>query len=295
MSTEIDFDGFIAQRKAGISGALGGDLYAYAEDRKLLQAMRKLKPVELAVSATVRLGRGIMEGELLGTSIKVGPKQYPRIYHLTRECAETLGITMPTIFIQGRIDNINAMTLGTEQGSVIIVHAATVDHMTDQELKFVLGHECGHIQNGHVVHLTALRILTQVATVLLGPMGPMLQPALLWLQSWSRAAELTCDRAGLLCCGDEEVAKAAFLKLVCGSKRVFEQLNVEEYLKQLEETADGFGKAAEVTKSHPFIPKRIEALRVFAQSEVYRRRKGFPGGLELAEVDAQVEKFAKVM
>jgi Zn-dependent protease with chaperone function len=289
---EINFGDYITRRKTGFASERGGDQYAFSLDLKLLRTMRNFKPIELAVASTVRLGKGVMAGDLLGTAVKVGPKQYPRVHAIVKSCADTLGIPMPQVFIQGRIDSINAMTMGTDKESVIIIHSVTVDHLDDDELKFVIGHECGHIQNGHVVYLTTLRILTQVATMLL---GWFVQPALIALQSWSRAAEITCDRAGLLCCGDAAVAQRAFLKLVTGSRKLYEELNVEQYLDQLREGREGLGRAAELTKSHPYIPKRIEALRLFAESEVYRKWIGQPGGRSLLEVDKAVEELVRVM
>jgi Zn-dependent protease with chaperone function len=175
---------------------------------------------------------------------------------------------------------------------VIIIHSVTLDYLDDAELKFVIGHECGHIQNGHMVYLTAMRILAQMASAVL---GWFVQPALIALQGWSRAAEITCDRAGLLCCGDVQVAQRAFLKLVAGSKTLFEQLNVDQFLDQLREGREGIGRAAELTKSHPYLTKRIESLRLFAESEVFRGSVGLPGGKTLADVDKAVEDVVKVL
>jgi Zn-dependent protease with chaperone function len=287
----IDFGEYIARRKTGFVGDRGGDQYAFSGDLKLLKTMRTLKPIELAVSSTVRLGKGVMAGDLLGTAVKVGPNQYPRVYNIAKSCADTLGIPMPMVFVNGRIDQVNAMAMGTDKESMILIHAVTLEHLTDDELKFVIGHECGHIQNGHMVYLTAMRLLAQVASALL---GWFVQPALIALQGWSRAAEITCDRAGLLCCGDLDVGQRAFLKLVTGSKTLFDEINIDQFLDQLREGRAGIGRAAELTKSHPYLTKRIEALRVFAQSEVFRQSVGLPGGQTLADVDKAVEEIVKV-
>lgn len=287
----IDFGDYVSRRKSGIVGDRGGDHYAFSGDLELLKKMRALKPIELAVASTVRLGKGLVSGDLLGTAVKVGPNQYPRVHAIAKSCADTLGIPMPMVFVQGRFDSINAMTLGTDKDSVIIIHSVTLDYLDDGELKFVIGHECGHIQNGHMVYLTAMRILTQVAGAMF---GWFVQPALIALQSWSRAAEITCDRAGLLCCGDLEVGTRAFLKLVTGSKSLFDQLNVDQFLDQLREGREGIGRAAELTKSHPYLTKRIESLRLFAESDVYRHARGLTGGKPLADVDKSVEAVVKV-
>lgn len=292
MAMEFDFGEYVTQRRTGYVGDRGGDHYAFSGDLKLLKAMRRLKPIELAVSSTVRLGKGVMSGDLLGTAVKVGPRQFPRVYNLARACSDTLGIPMPQLYVQGRFDHVNAFTYGTDKEAIIVVHSVTIDLFTDEELKFVIGHECGHVQNGHVVYLTALETVRRMAEAFL---GVFMQPALIAMRGWSRAAEITCDRAGLLCCKDLRVAQQSFLKMVAGSKQLYEQLNVEQYLDQLREGREGVGRAAELTKTHPYIPKRIEALRLFAQSDVYRAACGLSGGVPIAEIDKQVEEVVRVI
>ena len=76
---ELDFAEYVARQKAGVTGERG-EGYAYEGDLKVLRAMRKLKPVELAVAQTVKLSKDVLTGDLLGTAVKVGPNQFPRIH-----------------------------------------------------------------------------------------------------------------------------------------------------------------------------------------------------------------------
>lgn len=288
-----DFGAYVTRRKLGFVGEYAGDQYAFSSDLDLMRTMRTFKPIQLAVASTVRLGKGMHTGDLLGRAVKVGPKQFPRVHEIVKHCVNRLGIAEPMVFIEGRRDVHNAYTTGTENSSVIVVHACVVEDFTDEELMFVIGHECGHIQNGHVVYLTTLNLLTRVAGLFL---GPLVQPALMALQTWSRAAEITCDRAGMLCVRDPQQATKAFLKLALGgSKMLLKDLNVEQYLSQIEEGKDGYGRASELTKSHPYVPKRIRAIEYFALSEVYRKAGGLEGGETLYDVDKKVEELIKVL
>src|SRR5205085_1219001 len=118
------------------------------------------------------------------------------------------------------------------------------------------GHECGHIQNNHVIYLVTLNILHQLLQAASGVLlAPLLMPVLLALQTWSRAAEITCDRAGLLCCKDPVVATNSFLKLAVGSRKLFEEMNVEVYLDQLKEGREGVGRMRELNYSHPYLTR----------------------------------------
>ncbi len=296
MTMQFDFSSYVRERKNGPSGERG-EGYAYEGDLRVLRTMRTLKSVEIAVSHTVKLSKEFLTHELLGNAVKVGPKQFPRIHGITVECATTLGIPVPQVYIVPQIGSINAATYGLDHDAFIMVHAATVDALSDEELRFVIGHECGHIQNNHVVYLTTLHILRLVlqaaaAGVLL---APVLVPATLALQSWARAAEVTCDRAGLLCCKNLDVATRSFVKLAIGSRHLFEQINVDAYLDQLKEAKGGYGRMGELNHSHPYLTKRIEALHVFAASALYRHAVGLEGGADRDELEKRTEEIVRVM
>jgi Zn-dependent protease with chaperone function len=292
---ELDFSSFVTsrreQRAGGAEGA--GTSYAYESDHRTRAAFEAAKPVELAVSAAVRLFRSAGKAQLLGSAVKVGPTQFPRVDGLARECAHTLGIAPPTVYIVSS-PSLNAATYGTDDDSFVLVHSALVDHLSDDELRSVIGHECGHIHNRHVVYLTAMHMLTTVASAFVALVA---QPALLALAGWSRRAEVTCDRAGLLCSKDLGVSTKALAKLALGSTKLYEQLNLEAFLAQHEEGKESVGRYSELRQSHPFLPKRILALRVFAESEVFQRHVGLAGGegLAMPEVDKRVHEIIKVV
>ncbi|MCA9603938.1 MAG: M48 family metallopeptidase, partial [Myxococcales bacterium] len=145
---------------------------------------------------------------------------------------------VPTIYVANS-PVINAYTFGTDEESFIVVHGALVDHFDEEELKFVIGHETGHIQNKHVVYGTALILMERSVGAFLRWVLP---PAELALQAWYRRAEVTCDRAGLLCVDDPRAPARAFLKMACGSKKLYDEINPDAYLAQLEEGRTGLGR-----------------------------------------------------
>jgi Zn-dependent protease with chaperone function len=173
----------------------------------------------------------------------------------------------------------------------IMVHSALVDHYTDEELLTVIGHECGHVHNQHVVYLTALYYLTHMAGIFV---RWAVEPALIALRAWSRRAEITCDRAGMLCSKDQHVSARALTKLVVGSRKLYEEFNLDAFLEQYEEGKDGIGKYMEVFASHPYLPKRVLAMRAFAESELYRKAANVgSGGLAMKQVDERVLALLK--
>ena len=292
----LDFKGYVEGRKGErVGGAYGhGDSYAYVSDRNTRIAFEKMKPVELAVSATVRFFKNMGKSELLGHAVKVGPKQFPRVHDLGVRCAESLGIAPPTMYIVNHPTH-NAATYGTNDDSFIMIHSKLVDDFTDEELLSVIGHECGHIHNNHVVYLTTIHYL-RILAIRFIPFFPVVaDAALLPLLGWLRRAEITCDRAGLLCCGSIDVSTRALAKLALGSAKLYNDLNMEAFLEQYDEGKDTPGRYAELRASHPWLPKRVIALKAFAESELFRKRSGAgQDGLTMQQVDDKVHEIIKI-
>ncbi|NUQ73695.1 MAG: M48 family metallopeptidase [Polyangiaceae bacterium] len=289
----LDFKGFIAGRKGQRAGGSegSGHAYAYASDHSTRQAFERMKPVELAVRAAVRMFKATEKNKLLGNAVKVGPTQFPRVHNLVRQCANELAIAMPSVYIASN-PHLNAGTYGTNDDSFIVVHSALVDQFTDEELLGVIGHECGHIHNNHVVYLTAMHCLRFMASVFV---QWIVAPAMFALNAWSRRAEITCDRAGLLCTKNLDVSTRSLTKLALGSPKLFAELNMEAFLAQYEEGNADPGRYAELHATHPWLPKRVLALRAFAESELYRKHAGLgAGGLSMADVDKKVHEIIKI-
>jgi len=291
---QLEFESWVAERKGTRAvGEDGGEhAYAYASDRQTRAAFERARPVQLAVEAVVRMFKAFGKNELLGQAVKVGPQQFPRVHGLVIECAQSLGIAPPTVYIMNS-PVINAGTFGTNDDSFMLIHSALIDHMSDEELRSVIGHECGHIHNSHVVYLTALYFLTQMAGAFV---AWIVTPAVVALRAWSRRAEITCDRAALLCCRNPDTVTRALAKLALGSHKLYDQLNLEAFLEQHEESRQGVGRFSELLASHPWLPKRVLALRVFEQSKLFRNRAGLgDDGLSMKQVDERVLEIVKVV
>lgn len=289
---QLDFSAYVAKKKAERttgSAETSGHEYSYISDTQTRAAFDKMKPIELVVASTVRMWKQMGRSQLLGTAVKVSDRQFPRIQRLVAECAETLGIVMPQVYIMNH-PQMNAATYGTNEDSFIMVHSALVDHYSDEELKTVIGHECGHIHNHHVVYLTALYYLTNVVGAFV---QWAVQPAVMALRAWQRRAEITCDRAGMLCAKNDNISQRAITKLALGSRKLYEEFNLEAFLEQYEEGKDGIGKYMEAFATHPYLPKRVLAMRVFGESALYKKAMGLEGGLTMKEVDDRVRALLK--
>jgi Zn-dependent protease with chaperone function len=302
---DLSFSRYVAARKGEASArSREGAIYAYGGDLKVRAALDRIRPVTLAVEATVRLWQTVEKSRMLGTAVKVTDKQFPRVWKLGVRCAEILRIPIPTLYVSPNIGSLNAHTFGTTDDPYIVVNAALIDHLSELELLDVIGHECGHIQNNHVVYMTTLYFLTRAANMFL---RWSVKPAVLALNAWARRAEITCDRTGLICTRDLDVSVGCLVKLAIGSRKLYSDINLEEYLAQLHE-ARGLGRVEELWHTHPYLPKRVAALRLFAATTYFKslvgtavdpahpERAGLPPlGLSKDECDSQVAQILSVL
>ncbi|MFB6262311.1 MAG: M48 family metallopeptidase [Bradymonadaceae bacterium] len=291
---DFDFLEYVDREREPQSGrdaATGFGEYAFSGDIRVLRRIQKATPVRVVAQSAVRFWRSMEKNELLGTSVKVTRRQFPELYDRLVDCADQLDVAPPTVYVS-RDAELNAGTYGTETEAFIVLNSGLVESFEGPELSFVLGHECGHLQNNHVVYQTAAQFLAQgVASFVRWAVAP----AQVALNSWSRRGEITCDRAGLLCCGDLDVALDSMLKLAVGGKQLFDSIDMDEYMEQLEDLQEGVGRFKELLQEHPYLPKRIRALRLFAESSYYLNEIGESGGRPLDEIDREIEEIVKVV
>ncbi|GAA4427223.1 M48 family metallopeptidase [Actinokineospora soli] len=212
----------------------------------------------------------------LASTIRVGEKQYAKINQLRLECAETLDLDkVPNVFVM-RSPAANAFAIGIDEPFIVLT-TGLVEALDTESLRFVIGHEMGHVLSGHAVLSTLIRRLKLIQkTVTFIPLGALgLRAVLAALYEWYRKAELTCDRAGLLCGQDPAAALRAHVYLAGGTDLT--QIDLPSFLQQAEEyenvddIRDSLHKLRNVEgMGHPFAVVRAAQLQRWAASEEYR-------------------------
>jgi Zn-dependent protease with chaperone function len=293
------FQEYIDQQARGLEGADGTPRYAHPVDEWILRTLNSL-PVKTVLDKAIDAYISTEMGQYLATSISIDQKSFPDLFAVLSHCAKTLGIVVPHAVTHDSPFLFNAFTAGTDEYSFVSITSGLCQFFTQQEACFVIGHECGHIASRHMEYHTLVWLLTDTAAHFLGPLGRILsQTAGIPLLAWSRRAEITADRAGLLCCDDLGVAERALLRLVAGYADVG-RVDIDDYLRRYKDVEEYHGMSGwkQLFTTHPLIPKRIEALRLFAQSELYYEVSGKPrpdGGalLRTHELNRRVNQIVK--
>ncbi len=294
MSTGIDFDfaRWIAARRGSMEQQeREGAAYAFVNERKFRRTLMIARPVTMALEATTRLWRDVARSELLGSAVKVTDQQYPRVYEAAKVAGAALRVRVPPVFAAPS-SSIKVKVLGTEDAPHLIVNLDLAEKLDDTELVAAIAHELAHVQNGHILYATALHYLTNQAVFFV---RWVIQPAIMTLQAWSRRAEVTCDRAALLAVKDLDKVLAAMVKLELGLEKG-SAFNAAEYLKSVPDVKKGVGRFAEMFRSHPYVPKRVQALKLFADSALYASLTGQDpmGKPSLPDIDKQVGDLISV-
>ena len=149
--------------------------------------------------------------------------------------------------------------------------------------------QLGHIKAGHVLYTVIARNIADIVAIVgqaTFGIGTLLgQGLVLALHDWYRKAELTCDRAGLLCVQEIDPCIRTFMKLAGGARQLYSEMDKQEFLRQIREyeAADvsTLNKAYKVLitayRTHPFPILRAKELDAW-HSSGYRTLAG-PLGL----------------
>ena len=303
------FADFVKARKE--SGQKGETtLYAHPADSGV-QRLLSRAPLQASVEAAVNSVLKVTFGTFLHDAVQVTPRQFPEIYALLADCAERLSIPVPRLLIGPDVPGgagigMNAFTFGTDEECFIFVTSHLALQLTPEELRYVIGHECGHVHNRHVTWMTLAYVLhyqlfSKFWLDQIKYKFPLLATRMP-LDTWQRRAEVTADRAGAICARDVEVGARALIKLRTGFAALADKVDVDAYLEQgdalRQESLAVRGR--ELTYSHPLVVKRIKMLRLFARSELFYACTDLPrpDGVDLlqrTELERATEQIVRVL
>jgi Zn-dependent protease with chaperone function len=136
----------------------------------------------------------------MSMSVRCGPHQYKTLYGILRDSCAILDMPEPELYVTSNPFP-NAFTGGVERPYVTL-RSSIIDTLTDEQLFHLMGHELGHIKAGHVLYRSVASVLLPLIEMIgrrtfgLGDVAAV--GLVLAMSEWSRQAEISADRAGLL-------------------------------------------------------------------------------------------------
>jgi Zn-dependent protease with chaperone function len=221
--------------------------------------------VTLVVVGYSYLANRVRHEELVKRAQPVTPQAAPGLAAIVRECAARLQVEPVQVFVAPS-HVLNAYTFGLTAPKVVVLYSPLLKVMDADELRFVIGHEMGHVRLGHTW-------LNSLVGGMAGVPSPFLAAVVLGLafRWWNRACEYSADRAGLLACGNPQKAISALVRLTTGTAARTSG-DLQQALQRVEAEDDDLTNVlGEALATHPMTVRRIEELRRFAASEAYRR------------------------
>ena len=251
--------------------------YEHPADRSALVALRKLTGFDTILKNIAGLFNDrAMRLMFLASSVRASQEQFPDLYQAMLDGCYILDLPrVPELYIT-QTPLVNAMALGMDK-PFIVLNSGIVELMDPEEIRFVIGHELGHVLSGHAVYNTMLYNLILLAQRLaLVPFAWVGLKAVIWgLEEWHRKAEMSCDRAGLLATQDVDAARRSLMKLA-GGRRLAE-LSSDEFHRQAREydavpdVRDSLLKLLQLQgTTHPFAVVRFAELDRWADDGEYR-------------------------
>ena len=254
--------------------------YEHPADRSALVALRKLSGFDTLLRKLFGLfNERAFRLTYLAGAVRASERQFPHIYELVRDGSYILDLDeVPEVYVTQN-PLVNAMALGRDKPFIVIT-TGMVNLYDPEELRWVVGHELGHILSGHVVYRTMLLILLQLAARVAFLPITLGLGAIIWgLEEWFRKSELSCDRAGLLAGQDVDAARRALMKLAGGAQ--LSELNPDAFREQAHEydavpdLRDSILKILQLQgNTHPFAVVRFAELDYWATHGEYERILG---------------------
>lgn len=264
------------------------------EDWGVKHALKKID--KLTSGYGLRTRRNLLTGAL-----RLTKGIAPDAYRSLAACREVLGYDRPVELYVKPDPMVQAFCARSVSGPIIIgISSRLLETFSDAELRFVIGHELGHALFDHFA-------IPMPATATLQDVGGKFvsRPVSIKLYLWCRAAEVTADRAGVVCAGTVESAAHALLKIASGLGTDVIKPDLNAFVSQIDALHAAPAACADERDeegvldcfdTHPYSPLRVRALLAFARSQAFQHATGKAAdGIDSDELERIVEHDLSVM
>lgn len=215
------------------------------------------------------LGNGLLTAYLRAESVRVGPDQLPELDATFRQVCQRLGVRyVPALYVVQSGGMLNAFATRFAGRDFVVVYSDFLEALgpDSAEMRFILGHELGHIQSRHIAKQIFLAP---------GLFCPLIGPA------YRRAWETSCDRFGAYAAQDVEASVRTML-ILGGGRENGRKLNAGAFAGQHETERGFFVSLHELTSTYPTLTRRAAEIMALADGRPVSRPSRNPFAYLLA-------------
>ncbi|MEA2399097.1 MAG: hypothetical protein QOK25_2653 [Thermoleophilaceae bacterium] len=252
--------------------------YEHPADRAATAALKAIPHLDTVVRKVIEFGyERALRRSVLGSAVRLGEDQLAHVWRAHSRAYATLDLEpVPDLYLT-QFPVANALTFGAER-PVVVINSELVRLLDDEGLRAVLAHEAAHVLAEHVLYQTALVILMRLGTGARLPLlaGLPLMAMRTALLEWSRAAELSCDRAAALVTRDPMVVCRTLMTLAAGEAAG--ELSLDAFVAQSVDYSEKGGGVDRLSRlflqlglTHPLPVKRVQELLEWVREGHYDR------------------------
>lgn len=206
----------------------------------------------LLIGLFLWLANGLLVAALRAEAVRINPSQLPAMHRSLEEICGKLGMRqVPELYLLQSGGMLNAFATRHSGRDFIVIYSDFLEAFgaDADEMKFVLGHELGHIQRKHI--LKNILLLPGLLLPLLG-------------NAYRRACESTCDRYGYFAAANPAAAIRAMMTLA-GGREQGRNLQPEVFAQQYERDRGFFVSWHELISGYPTLSRRVADLLALQQ------------------------------
>ena len=211
----------------------------------------------LLIGLVAWMASGLMAARLKSESVEVTHSQLPVLYATYEEVCTKLGLKeFPAFYLLQGNGVLNAFATRHSGRNFVVIYSNMLEALghDSTEVRFLIGHEIGHIQRNHL--LKRLFLLPSAIIPLLG-------------KAYHRACEATCDRFGVFAAGSLRGASQGLLVLG-GGREAAPQLDPVTFARQYFTKRGFFVSWHELAANYPTLSQRVAKLLAINQPEFNR-------------------------
>ena len=251
MSIDTSFRSYLNAYTRSFSNHVVGGALDYALDsdfavRQKIQSLSDWTKLAKSINTTDITQEAKM---LFSKYSQAGMLKYPEIYDLVRKCAERLEMRLPIVFV---VDDDNKNRIYSIASDIIepciIMTTGLVKTYSKEKLQILIGFECGKIQNNHSIFNFGCTYISNSPNRFIPVEKSHNQPVgnqvICALSEWIDFADITADRAAIICCDNPWEYSRNFAEILNSGYIDFygrEQLDADlekalEYSREIRET-----------------------------------------------------------